>query len=105
MKFEVYADAADKYRWRLRSNNGQLVASSGEAFASKSNADRAANGFKAGAASYTYNVTNTGDQWYWSAVAGNGEKVATGGEGFASKSNAERAAENVRDNAGKAEGP
>ena len=41
MKFEIYADAGGSYRWRLVSSNGQTVAS-GESFASKSNAQRAA---------------------------------------------------------------
>ena len=40
-RFEVYADAARLWRWRLIAANGQRVASSGEAFASKSNAQRA----------------------------------------------------------------
>ena len=42
MKFEIYADAAGKYRWRLVAGNGQNVASSGEAFESKASATRAA---------------------------------------------------------------
>ncbi len=42
MKFEIYADAGGNYRWRLVSSNGQTVASSGESFASKANAIRAA---------------------------------------------------------------
>ena len=42
MKFEIYADAGGSYRWRLVSSNGQTVASSGESFASKANAIRAA---------------------------------------------------------------
>jgi uncharacterized protein YegP (UPF0339 family) len=37
-KFEVYADTGGHYRWRLKASNGQTVASSGESFASKSNA-------------------------------------------------------------------
>jgi uncharacterized protein YegP (UPF0339 family) len=41
-KFEIYADASDNYRWRLKASNGQIVASSGESFDSKSNAERAA---------------------------------------------------------------
>lgn len=36
-KFEVYEDAADKFRWRLKAGNGEIVASSGESFASKEN--------------------------------------------------------------------
>jgi len=41
-KFEVYADSAGKYRWRLKANNGEKIASSGESFASRENARRAA---------------------------------------------------------------
>ena len=46
MKFEVYADAAGKYRWRLIAGNGQIVASSGESFSDKSSATRAAQNVK-----------------------------------------------------------
>jgi uncharacterized protein YegP (UPF0339 family) len=42
MKFTIYKDSAGNYRWRLKSANGQTVASSGEAFASRANAVRAA---------------------------------------------------------------
>lgn len=45
-KFEIYADSAGKYRWRLKDNNGEKVASSGESFDSKSNARRAAQNVK-----------------------------------------------------------
>jgi uncharacterized protein YegP (UPF0339 family) len=41
-KFEIYADSAGKYRWRLKDGNSAIVASSGESFDSKSNAKRAA---------------------------------------------------------------
>ena len=40
--FEIYADTAGKYRWRLKDGNSETVASSGESFASKDNAKRAA---------------------------------------------------------------
>ncbi len=35
-------EGADGWRWRVRAGNGRLVATSGEAFASKGNAVRAA---------------------------------------------------------------
>ena len=41
-RFEIYADAAGKHRWRLKAGNSEIVASSGESFASKDNAKRAA---------------------------------------------------------------
>jgi len=49
MKFEIYADTSGSYRWRLVASNGQTVASSGESFASKANATRAAESVKANA--------------------------------------------------------
>lgn len=49
-KFEVSADVSGKYRWRLKDGNGEKIASSGESFASKENAKRAALNVKATAA-------------------------------------------------------
>jgi uncharacterized protein YegP (UPF0339 family) len=44
--FEVYQDDAGEFRWRFRNpHNGKLQASSGEAFASRANAERAVNDF------------------------------------------------------------
>lgn len=33
--FEVYKDAGGKYRWRLKSTNGQTIATPGQGFADK----------------------------------------------------------------------
>ena len=55
-KFEVYADSGGKYRWRLKSSNGQTVASSGESFESERNATDAAENVKANAGSATVEV-------------------------------------------------
>jgi uncharacterized protein YegP (UPF0339 family) len=49
MRFEIYADASGSYRWRLVASNGQIVASSGESFASKANARRGTESVKANA--------------------------------------------------------
>lgn len=40
--FETYEDKTEKWRWRLISDNGGVVASSNESFDSKYNAERAA---------------------------------------------------------------
>lgn len=50
-KFQIYSDSSNNYRWRLKAANGQIVASSGESFDSKSNATRAAENVKANAGS------------------------------------------------------
>jgi uncharacterized protein len=40
--YEIYADAGGHHRWRAQASNGQNVGSGGEAFQSRSNAQRAA---------------------------------------------------------------
>jgi uncharacterized protein len=104
MEFEVYADTSSKYRWRLLSGSNK-VATSGESFASKSDAERAAEGFRTSAKTAKYTIFGITSAWYWNAKALNGEKIASGGEAFISQDNAQRAANNVRDNAGDATGP
>ncbi|SIS08831.1 amphi-Trp domain-containing protein [Natronorubrum thiooxidans] len=43
-RFEVYEDRAGEWRWRLVHWNGNIIADSGEGYASRSNARRAARG-------------------------------------------------------------
>jgi len=42
MKFIIYQDRSGKWRWRLRARNGNIVADSGQGYATKHNAKRAA---------------------------------------------------------------
>lgn len=91
--------------WWLYSSNGQMVAWSGETFASSSNASRAAEAFKAGALAARYDVyADAGGKWRWRAWRSS-DKVAASGESFDSEYNARRAAENVQNGAGGATGP
>lgn len=41
-KFQIYSDAAGKFRWRLKDANGEKVALSGDSFASEAEAKVAA---------------------------------------------------------------
>lgn len=45
-KFEVYKDARGEYRWRLKSGNGQIIATGGEGYESKSGAENGINAVK-----------------------------------------------------------
>ncbi|GAB3593306.1 YegP family protein [Angustibacter peucedani] len=38
-KFELYQDAKGEYRWRLKSGNGQVIATGGEGYSSRSGAE------------------------------------------------------------------
>lgn len=41
-EFRVYEDRAGQFRWRLVAPNGQIIADSGEGYATRFNAHRAA---------------------------------------------------------------
>ena len=41
-KFQIYTDAAGRYRWRLKDGDGEKVASSADSYASRSDAKLAA---------------------------------------------------------------
>lgn len=41
-KFQIYSDAAGKYRWRLKDADGEKVALSGDSFVNEAEAKRAA---------------------------------------------------------------
>ncbi|MDZ7688991.1 MAG: HVO_2922 family protein [Halobacteriales archaeon] len=41
LKFELYKDKADEWRWRLRHRNGNIMADSGEGYARKTDAKNA----------------------------------------------------------------
>jgi len=41
-KFQIYSDAAGKFRWRLKDADGEKVALSGDSFTSEAEAKRAA---------------------------------------------------------------
>lgn len=45
MKIEIYPDVSNQWRWRARAKNKKITAASGESFASKTNATRAAKAF------------------------------------------------------------
>jgi uncharacterized protein len=105
MRFSVGNNKAGNPSWWLYADNNRKVAWAGETFASTSNAKRAASAFTAGAKTARYELyEDTGGNWRWRAWR-SGDKVASSGESFSSKASAQRAADNVRDNAGNADGP
>ena len=50
LRFEMYQDKANEYRWRLKAGNGQVVASSSEGYKAKSDCEHAAELIRKGAA-------------------------------------------------------
>ncbi|WP_276273733.1 YegP family protein [Haloarcula litorea] len=110
--FEVYEDNAGEYRWRLRHDNGEIIADGGEGYASKSNVRRALDGVRAHAAGAAYLridptafevFVDAAGEYRWRLLHRNGEILADSGDGYASRSNARRAAARVAELAAESE--
>ena len=57
MKFVIYKDRSNEYRWRLKAANGRIVADSGEGYVNKSDCQAAIDLIKRGASSATVEDT------------------------------------------------
>jgi uncharacterized protein YegP (UPF0339 family) len=107
--FEVYEDEAGEHRWRLVHENGNVLADSGEGYASDRNVRRAIESVKERVPPAVYlrfdpaafeTYRDRGGDWRWRLVHENGNILADGGEGYASHSNARRAVRRIRDGLG-----
>jgi uncharacterized protein YegP (UPF0339 family) len=99
--FELYRDAGDEYRWRLLHENGNILADSGQGYASRQKARQGVdsvqkNVAEGGNAEFEVFEDNAGD-YRWRLVHQNGNIIADGGQGYASKSGANDAVERARD--------
>jgi len=106
--FELFADNADEWRWRLRHDNGEIIGDSGEGYASKSNAKRALSRVREHVAAADYLrvdptafelFRDAAGEWRWRLIHENGNILADSGEGYSSRSKARQGAESVRTNA------
>ncbi|WP_115865282.1 YegP family protein [Halorussus litoreus] len=110
--FELYRDDADEYRWRLRHDNGEIIAAAARGFSSKSAARNGLDSVRThvGPADYLeFDPTafevyeDAAGEYRWRLVHRNGRILADSGEGYASRSNARRAVESVTATAESAE--
>ncbi|MFW6435423.1 MAG: HVO_2922 family protein, partial [Halovenus sp.] len=111
-EFEVYEDNAGEYRWRLVHRNGNIIADSGEGYASESGAEDAVERIRSyapvahvldiGTAAFEI-YRDTADEWRWRLRHRNGNILADSGEGYAERSSVEEAINSVKQNAPNAE--
>ena len=117
--FELYADSADEYRWRLRHDNGNIIADGGEGYADKRDAksgiesvQRNAPGAhvvdvsrdeeapEEGGSDATFELfRDKADEYRWRLRHDNGNVIADGGQGYASKQKAKQGLRSVKSNA------
>jgi len=117
--FELYADSADKYRWRLLHDNGNIIADGGGGYADKRDAksgiesvQRNAPGAHvidvgreeespdAGGSNATFELfRDNADKYRWRLRHDNGNIIADSGQGYASKQKAKQGLNSVKSNA------
>ncbi|GCF14814.1 hypothetical protein Harman_27490 [Haloarcula mannanilytica] len=117
--FEVYEDSAEQYRWRLRHDNGNIIADGGEGYASKQKAKQGLESVKdnapgayvvdeskdeaapdEGGSKATFELfKDSEDKARWRLRHDNGEIIADCGQGYSSKQKAKQGLESVKSNA------
>jgi len=109
--FEVYEDEAGEHRWRLRADNGNVVADSGEGYDSRDGALRAVERVRerSGDARVTavdraaFEVYEDAEGRHrWQLRHPNGNVLADSGQGYSSRDGARAAVERLRGNVGDA---
>lgn len=107
--FELYEDTGGEYRWRLRHENGNIIAGCGEGYASRRGAENSIDRIRqyVGPAEYLHPdptaievYRDMADKWRWRLVHRNGNILAGSGEGYASRSGASRAIDRLREGIG-----
>jgi len=117
--FELYADNADEWRWRLVHDNGNIIADGGEGYSDKRDAEsgiesvqRNAPGAHVidvsrdeetpdeGGSNATFELfRDKADDYRWRLRHTNGNVIADGGQGYASKQKAKQGLNSVKSNA------
>lgn len=104
--FEAYADNRGEWRFRLRHDNGNIIADGGEGYASKSNVTRAIERIRelAGPAQYLtfapagFEVySDAAGEYRWRLIHRNGNIIADSGEGYTRRHDATRAVRRLQD--------
>jgi amphi-Trp domain-containing protein len=117
--FEVYEDNAQQWRWRLKHQNGNVIADSGEGYASKQKAKQGLESVKTnapggevvdlskdeesdgegGSKAIFELYEDSAGKWRWRLVHDNGDIIADGGQGYSSKQKAKQGLNSVKTNA------
>ncbi len=110
--FELYEDQDGEWRWRLRHDNGNIIADGREGYASRDGAETAVEGIReyVGPAEYlqpdptaieVYN--DRADEWRWRLRHRNGNILASSGKGYADRGGARQAIDHLRETIGETE--
>lgn len=103
MKFEIYKDKADEFRWRLKGGNGETLATGGQGYKAKEDARKGLELLIKSDDKSKFEVYEDEKKEYrWRLKAGNNMVVATSSEGYKERAGAEKAMTAVREGVAKA---
>lgn len=97
-EFEIYGTTAKGFRWRFWSPNYKIIASSSEAYNTKTGAEGGRDLVKTGSGTYTVYQDNAGE-YRWHFTGWNSKIIATSGEGYKNRSDCESGRDAVKNNA------
>jgi len=104
--FELYEDNAGEFRYRLRHDNGNVIADGGEGYTRRNDAERAIERVRehVGPADYLrfdpagFEVyRDRAEEWRFRLVHRNGNVLADSGEGYTRRNDANRAVDRIRE--------
>jgi len=104
LKFEIYQDNAKEYRWRLKSANGSILATSGQGYKAKADCKNGVERIRKDAEKLKFEAyqDNKGEH-RWRVLATNGQTIGSSSEGYKSKADCEKAIDVIKKGAAKAE--
>ncbi len=102
--FQLYEDQAGEWRWRLRHDNGRIIADSGEGYNERSGASDAIARVREYAASAhllqlengAFDLYSRDGQWHWRLLNPRGRALAESPHGYDSRADAVTAVEELR---------
>ena len=104
MKFEIYKDKSDEFRWRLKDGDSTL-GTSGQGYAKKEDARKGVERIQkdAGTDAVTFEVYEDNAKKYrWRAKVKNGNIIASSSTGYEKKDECEKVVKSIKDGAAKA---
>ncbi len=103
LKFETYNDAKGEFRWRLKSSNGQVIATSGQGYKDKRDRASAIERIKKDARTLKFEqYADAGGDLRWRLKSSNGQVIATSGQGYKDKRDCENAIDVIKTGAQRA---
>ena len=105
MKFEIYKDKADEYRWRLKAANGEILATPGQGYKAMADAKAGVENVMRSGTDPKLKYEVYGDdkkEYRWRLKAGNGQIIASASEAYKKKGDADAAVDSIREKVAKA---